>query len=88
MADEIIITAVGDQLWRGVIVKASQVDGGGNMELYFDIIDANTGEIIYPGQYVTGSADGIIKQAQTVAAELRQKIEQAETIKAGDEFEI
>lgn len=87
MAD-IEAVAVKDQLWRGVVLKVSQVDSGGNMELVFDIIDANTGEVIHPTLTVTGTPDDIIQRAQTVAAELRLKTEQAEGIKAGDEFEI
>lgn len=88
MADEIVITAVKDQLWRGKIIKLSEVDSSGNIEMIFDILDANIGEVIHPTLTVTGSPDNIIKQAQTMAIELRMKKEQAETIKAGDEFEI
>lgn len=87
MAD-IEAVAVKDQLWRGVVLKVSQVDSGGNMELVFDIIDANTGEVIHPTLTVTGTPDDIIQRAQTVAAELKLKTEQAEGIKAGDEFEV
>lgn len=87
MADTEAAT-VNDQLWRGVVQKVSQVDSGGNIELVFDIIDTNTGTVIYPGLTVTGSPDDLIKRARTIATELRLKVEQAETIKAGDEFEI
>lgn len=89
MADEIAeVTAVKDQLWRGKIIKLSEVDSGGNIEMIFDILDANTGEVIHPAISVTGSPDDIIRRAQAMAIELRMKKEQAETIKAGDEFEI
>lgn len=87
MAD-IEVVAVKDQLWRGVVIKVSEVDSSGNMEMLFDILDANTGEVIHPALSVTGSPDDIINRAQTMAIELRMKKEQAETIKAGDEFEI
>lgn len=76
------------QVWRGVVAKVSKVDSGGNMDILFDIVDNETGKVIYPGLSVTGSPEGIIKRAQMIAAELRLKKEQAEAIKVGDEFEV
>lgn len=86
MAD-VEAVAVKDQLWKGRVIKVG-IDSSGNSEMLFEIYDVNTGQVLYPNLTVFGSPDEIIKRAQTIAIELRQKIEQAEAIKIGDEFEI
>lgn len=88
MADEIEAVAVKDQLWWIEVVKLSEVDSGGNMEMVFDIIDNNTGEVLHPAMVVNGSPGDIKERARVVAAELRLKKEQAEVIKVGDKFEV
>lgn len=87
MAETIKVTKVKDQLWRGRIIKFG-IDQDGHAEMVFEIYDTNTNEVIHPSITVNGSPDDVIKRAQTIAAELRLKIEQAETIKEGDEFNI
>lgn len=87
MADEVTVTAVKDQLWKGRIIKIG-TDSGGNAEMLFEIYDAITGDVLYPNLTVNGSPDDIINRAKVMASELRQKIEQTEAIKPGDEFEI
>lgn len=87
MADEVAVTAVKDQLWKGRVLKIG-TDSGGNAEMLFEIYDANTGEVLYPNLTVFGSPDDIINRAKVLASELRLKIEQTEAIQAGQEFEI
>lgn len=89
MAD-IEAVAVKDQLWKVKIVAFSEVDSGGNMELVFDIIDDNADKaVIHPAMVVNGSPEDILDRARAIAAELRTKKEQLETLfKVGDEFEV
>lgn len=89
MAD-IEAVAVKDQLWKVKIVKFSEVDSSGTMELIFDIIDDNADKaVLHPAMTVNGAPEDIINRARTVAAELRLKKEQAETLfNVGDEFEV